>query len=147
MSRNSSSYQPLFLYSGRGERKYLTPSERRKFFEALDVLRDPRKQTFAEMIYWTGCRPGEALGLYPSSVDLGEGNVVIRSSKKRGNLKGRHFRVVPVPMSFVERLRQVHEIGEVSEATHEEERPLWEFSRSTGWRIVRSVMMLQEYLA
>ncbi len=139
MTQDSMGYQPFFLHSGCGERKYLTQTERRRFFEALDVLDDPKKQTFAEMIFWTGCRPSEALRLSSSSIDLDEGNVVIRSSKKRGELKGRHFRLVPLPLEFVNRLASVHSLRELHSYAEGEEL-LWEFSRTTGWRVIRSVM-------
>ena len=67
--------------------------------------------------------------------------VIIRSSKKRGELKGKHFRPVPVPTAFIEELDAVHDIWD---AQHQPDRGadtrLWAFSRTTGWRLVRTVM-------
>src|SRR3546814_1222171 len=85
----------MSLYTFAGERKYLCASERKGFYAALSVLENPEHRTFCETIYWTGCRPSEALALCALNIDMGEGMVVVRSLKKRGRLKGRHFRPVP----------------------------------------------------
>lgn len=131
----------MSLYTFAGERKYLSASERKRFYAALSVLENPIQRTFCEVIYWTGCRPGEALALSALNIDIGEGMVIIRSSKKRGELKGKHFRPVPVPTAFIEELDAVHDIRD---AQHQPDRGantrLWPFSRTTGWRIVRTVM-------
>lgn len=131
----------MSLFTGRGERKYLCAAERERFYAALDTLADLKDRTFCETIYWTGCRPSEALALTALNIDLDDGVVVIRSLKKRGPLKGRHFRPVPVPRAFLRDLDRVHDLR------HWQAQPgggaqtrLWPFSRTTGWKRVRAVM-------
>ncbi|GJL94272.1 MAG: hypothetical protein DHS20C05_06770 [Hyphococcus sp.] len=128
-----------------GERKYLNRSERKRFYEAVALLPDLKDQTFVLMIYWTGCRPSEALGLSAMNIDLDDAMVIIRSLKKRDHLKSRHFRMAPVPREFVAFLDAVHGI---SAAQHRGDGgasvALWNFSRTTGWRRVRQVMQEAE---
>lgn len=136
-----SPFQGMSLYNAIGERKYLTAAERKRFLAALPVLPDPAERTFCEMIHWSGCRPSEALGLHAHQIDLTQRVVVIRSLKKRGELKGRHFRSVPLPAEFVRRLEQVHDLR-VTQASsdHGNAAKLWPFGRTTGWRLMRTVM-------
>ncbi|MFS2318898.1 tyrosine-type recombinase/integrase [Maricaulis sp. D1M11] len=131
----------MSLYTARGERKYLCRSERERFYDALDCLTDAKDRTFCELIYWTGCRPSEALALNAMSIDLADGVVVIRSLKKRGSLKGRHYRPVPVPRAFLDRLEMVHDLR-AAQARMDGGigRRLWPFSRTTGWKRIKDVM-------
>ncbi|WP_300532434.1 site-specific integrase [Maricaulis sp.] len=131
----------LTLYSPIGERKYLCASERDRFYAALDVLDDPRDRSFCETIFWTGCRPSEALGLSALNIDLADGVVVIRSLKKRGKLKGRHFRPVPVPWPYLEMMDRVHGLRAIQAAPGGGAcSELWTFSRTTAWKRMKAVM-------
>ena len=130
----------LSLYSEIGERKYISQAERKRFLKSLPVLKNPSYRSFCEMIFWTGCRPSEALGLTPLHIDLAEKLVVIRSLKKRGALKGRHFRPVPVPERFLERLESVHQIRAAQGDPVRAVEPLWPFGRTTAWRKLKRVM-------
>ena len=130
----------MSLYTERGERKYLCANERAAFYAALEVLVDPKDRTFCEIIYWTGCRPSEALALSALNIDLAERVVVIRSLKKRGELKGRHFRPVPVPEEFIARMVRVHDLRAVQAGGDGNDR-LWRFSRTTAWKRMKLVMV------
>lgn len=134
-------FQGMSLYNRLGERKYLTSAERRRFLDAVPVLDDPAERTFCEMIHWTGCRPSEALGTHAVQIDLDEVLVIIRSLKKRGDQKGRHFRPVPLPADFVRRLDCIHGLREAQAAADRGSSVrLWSFSRTKGWRLVGTVM-------
>ena len=134
-------FQGMSLYSQLGERKYLNGNERRKFLAALPVLECPAERTFCEMIHWTGCRPSEALGIHAVHIDLAEQLVIIRSLKKRGDQKGRHFRPIPLPGAFIRRLDHVHALTDAQAGPDQGcAVPLWPFGRTKGWRLVRSVM-------
>lgn len=129
------------LFTGAGERKYLNASERRRFYEALAVIEDVSERTFCETLFWTGCRPSEALALDLMRVNVEEGLLVFRTLKKRGENKGRSFRVVPVPRSFMTRFDQTH--GILAAQTHKSANllaRLWPFGRQKGWRLVGRVM-------
>lgn len=128
------------LFAEGGQRKYLSAPERTRFYDALDRV-DAVTRTFCEMLYWTGCRPSEALAMTEGSIDLDSGYVVIRSLKKRGNLKGRHYRIVPLPRVFLERLRRAHGLSRKRRVLSDGgECRLWPFSRTTGWKRVAAVM-------
>jgi integrase len=129
----------MSLFTEVGERKYLSGTERQRFYDALCALSDPVERTFCEMIYWTGCRPSEALALTALNIDIDERVVVIRSLKKRGEWKGRHFRPVPVPMEFIERLEAAHDLRG-TQAGGDGNARLWRFSRTTGWKRTKQVM-------
>lgn len=126
-------YQGMSLIAADGTRKYLSAGERAQFLEAIPHLADPVAETYCEMLYWTGCRPSEALALTAAQIDREDGTVIFCTLKKRGAEKGRHFRQVPVPESFVARLAATHDLGRA-------DRRLWGFSRSTAWRIINHVM-------
>lgn len=138
MSQNAMSPKGMSLFDATGERKYLSAGERTRFYDALDGLDDPKERSFCETLYWTGCRPSEALALTAQQIDPEECRIIIRSLKKRGPLKGRHLRAVPVPDSFMRRLCAVHAIAQ-SQANGDQAR-LWPFSRTTAWKRVRAVM-------
>ena len=127
------------LYSYCGERKYLNADERKRFLAALPVLENEADRLFCELIYWTGCRISEALAITPFNVDIDEGVIIIRSLKKRGALKGKSFRAVPVPMDFLGRLDACFDIRGQQLRSRDAGR-LWRFSRTTGWRLMKLVM-------
>lgn len=134
------SHNGLTLYTDDGARKYLSPKERSRFYTALSILPDPFARSFCEIIFWTGCRPSEALALTAQNVDLDEGVVVIRSLKKRGDLKGRHFRTIPLPDGFLNTLDALHGLRAAGASSDCRGRPLWTFGRTTAWRRMRDVM-------
>lgn len=140
MSKTKSPYSGMSLYSQLGERKYLTSSERERFYTALPIIKNPAERSFCEMIYWTGCRPSEALDMRTINIDLEENIVIIRSLKKRGELKGKHFRPVPVPSDFVRRLDIVHGLEQAQACNANHPTKLWPFARTKGWSLMRSVM-------
>ncbi len=141
MSYGTATYKGMTLFTETGERKYLSASERRQFLAALRVLDCPQERTFCEMLYWTGCRPSEALALTALNIDIDAGVIIVRSLKKRGECKGRHFRPIPVPRAFMERLETVHELRRTQACPNNGDHArLWGFSRTTGWHRIRRVM-------
>lgn len=140
MPRRPKSEPSLSLFTRGGARKYLSAAERARFHAALECL-EPESRTFCEMIYWTGCRPGEALAMTAASLDPEGGTVTIRTLKKRGAQKGRHYRIVPLPRAFVARLSRVHGLGGSDDgAGAGTDRRLWRFGRTTGWKRMGAVM-------
>lgn len=76
----------------------------------------------------------------PLQIQCDDGFVVIRSAKKRGRLKGRHFRSVPLPEPFLCRMEEVHDLRDVQVYEEVETIRLWPFGRTKGWRLVKRVM-------
>lgn len=141
MAQDHWSNEAISLFSCEGERKYLTLKERRRFLAALPILKSASDRTFCEMIFYTGCRPSEALSLTAMQIDVDESMVIIRSLKKRGRKKNSTFRPVPVPREFMDRLDRVHNLRALKSAPDRgADARLWTFSRTTGWDRVHSVM-------
>jgi integrase/recombinase XerD len=118
------------MYDRTGKRKYVTPQEREAFLRAAaeapgDV------HTFCATLAHTGCRISEALALTGSRVDVAGGVLVFESLKKR---RRGVFRAVPVPPQFLVLLGHIHDLPMLGEAR------LWNWSRTTAWRRVRTVM-------
>lgn len=121
------------LYSDTGERLYLTATERARFEEAS--RRQAREtMTFALVMLYTGCRISEALALKARNIDLENMAIGIESLKKRR--KG-VFRSIPIPERLSEALDLVHAIRETKNGN----RKLWSFSRMTGWRKIKEIMV------
>ena len=115
-------------YDHEGRRKYLSRTEGRKFVQHAASL--PRAEAlFCLAIYYTGCRLSEALALRRQDVDAESKAVLIRSLKKRDK---HEIRRLPIPGFLVDGLLNI--------APTEANQPLWPFSRTTGWRIIKSVM-------
>lgn len=132
---------PMSMFSDHGERKYLNRRERKRFYKALSVLKELSERTFCETIFWTGCRPSEALELDYMRVDVQDAFLVFRSLKKRAHNKGKQFRTVPIPKGFAKQLDKAHGISKVQKQKDAKLlRRLWHFGRQTGWRLIKFVM-------
>jgi integrase/recombinase XerD len=127
----------MSLYDCRGQRKYLTPVERRAFLVAAEDA--PEKvRTFCGTLAHTGCRISEALALTADRVDFGDGVLVIESLKKR---RRGVYRAIPVPAVLLESLNLVHEVKSAqTQADRGNGVRLWIWSRATAWRHVRDIM-------
>jgi len=131
----------MSLFTGQGERKYLNAAERKRFYNAIPVLKDQSERSFCETIYWTGCRPSEALELEVMRVNVEDGSLIFRTLKKHGDGRDRHFRSVPVPREFMKRLGKVHYIKRTQRCkTADQFRRLWTFGRQKGYRVIKTVM-------
>ncbi len=115
-------------YDARGRRKYLTRSECQKFLAATRTLSDQRA-AFCLTIYYTGCRISEALNLTGEDIDSEESAIVFRCLKKRGKVE---IRRLPIPEQLTKKLRKI--------GTSTGNKRIWNFSRSTGWRTIKTVM-------
>jgi integrase len=119
------------LYSPNGERKYLNVGERRRVLAALDAL-PPERALFVALLAWAGARPSELLDLTPGSFQVHESVVSIRTLKRRSF----SVREVPIPPSLMGALDQHFGLSKPAGAGGK----LFPWSRTTAWRIVKSVM-------
>ncbi len=115
-------------YDAEGRRKYLTRSEGAKFLKCAESLGKPGR-LLCETVYFTGCRITEALALTGDDIDQAQAVIRILCLKKRGKAETRR---VPVPVSLA---RSLKTLGAESSTG-----PLWDCSRTTGWRIIKGVM-------
>ena len=114
------------LYTPRGQRKYLSPDERRRFLAAADAAA-PELRAFCHLLAWSGCRLSEGLDMTAGDVDAVAGSVAIRSLKKRDRPT---VREVPVPDGLLAVLA-VLPAGR---------NRCWPWARTTAWRHVKDVM-------
>ena len=114
-----------------GQRKYLTPAERLRFFNRARQFDEPTF-AFAWLMHSTGCRISEALSLTPAQIDQPSKVIIFECLKKRR--KG-IFRAVPASRNLLTLLR------EISIQTPPEER-IWTWCRMTAYRRIKSIMEL-----
>lgn len=117
------------------ERKYLNRSERQRFLDAAAKAPD-QERLFAEMIAWTGARISEVLAITPAAVDLDLGCVTLVTLKRRKYTT----RDVPLPPPLLLRLERYFALTVAQCDADRADIPLWEFSRTTGWRIIKGMM-------
>ena len=118
----SSAYDPS------GRRKYLNGSENQKFLAGVQQLLGV-EAAFCLTIYYTGCRISEALNIAADDIDAETNVIVIHTLKKRDRPESRRL---PIPDSLAETLRGL--------ADERPDQRLWNFSRSTAWRLIKRVM-------
>jgi len=126
MNHYNSSYS---LIDKNGLRKYLNQTERDLFFEQLKNS-SPKRKLFCLMLFWSGARISEVLNLKVENIDFSDSFVVIESLKKRR--KG-VFRQVPIPPKYLSHLK-------LYLANRNSEEKIWEFSRRTATRHIKSIM-------
>lgn len=126
----------LMLYDHQGNRKYLTPAERRTFIEGAKRAK-PEMETFCLTLAHTGARISEVLALTPARIDLSADVIIIESLKKR---RQGVFRSLPVPTELISRLNTVHSIASAQTDIEQMWQRLWPWGRTTAWTRVKRVM-------
>jgi integrase len=128
------------LLSPKDERLYLTAQEQKLFLAATEE-EQPENKLFCHTLYYTGCRPSEALELSPERISMDKNEIVFRNLKKRkkdntGRKKFPEFRTVPVPLSLVDGFDYAFDIRK----NQEQKCVFWTMSRPTAYRLVKRVM-------
>lgn len=124
------SQSTLTLYGRSGQRKYLTASERKRFYNVA-MTRTLSIKLFLMMLFYSGARISEALNLKFWQIDFEQNIVIFESLKKR---RRGIFRAVPLPQDFCDQLR--HYLIESNI-----ENRIWRFTRRTASRYVRVAMV------
>lgn len=119
----------LTVYDADGRRKYLNKTESRRFLKAVENL-PAIDAAFCLTLYYSGCRISEALNLTSQAIDWETHVIRFGTLKKRGRKETRR---VPIPEPLTKQLRAVA-------AAQCSGKKLWNFSRSTGWRLIKAVM-------
>jgi integrase/recombinase XerD len=118
------------LFDRKGNRKYLNGSERTAYFRAANDEPDVAWRAFFLTLFYTGCRISEGLNLTPERVDMAGKALVFETLKRR---RRGHFRSVPIPDSLTALFGQVL-------AGPESPVRIWNFSRTTAYRLVKEKM-------
>ncbi|MEK9210767.1 tyrosine-type recombinase/integrase [Sphingomonas sp. 2378] len=119
------------VFNQYGTRKYLTMAEIDRFVLAAGSS-PVETRAFCWLMAFSGCRISEALSLTAQSIDFTSGQVVIKCLKKRGKTV---FRSIPLPSSLLQLFKSWF-------ATRPNDADLlWPWSRMTGYRRIRDVML------
>jgi integrase len=124
-------HRPGSLYTAAGQRKYLTPAERRRFLESALACSRAELKTLCLTLAYTGARISEALALTSAAIEPEGGFIALRSLKKRK--RSVVIREVPVPSDLFHTIREVHDFGD-------RQSPLWPMCRSYAWQLVKGIM-------
>lgn len=114
------------VFDERGERKYLTDTERMQFLAVADKM-PKRKRALLYLLVYSGCRISEALNCRPIHLDP-EHNILVLTTLKR---RKRHFRCIPVPSFLTLMLLDLECARGAS---------FWTVHRVTAWRWVKAAM-------
>lgn len=118
------------VFDRQGSRKYLNDAERRTFLRAAEKEPDLSRRAFCLTLFYTGCRISEALNLTVERIDRTQQCVVFETLKRR---KRGEFRAVPVPEGLITLLGEIQPEREAA-------RRVWNYSRPTGYRMVKACM-------
>jgi len=127
------------LFDNSGNRKYLTPDER-KHFKASTRKVSKDKRMFALMLYHTGVRISEGLNIEVKHLDFSTGSVTIHTLKRRQ--KG-IFRQVPIPDEFLQALDDAYDLRMLQKKNSKiQDKKLWSWSRRHGYEIIKEIMTI-----
>lgn len=132
------------LYDEHGQRLYCNQAEVKIFLGSLDHY-ERHKRLYCKVLAQTGARPTEVRQLVPRRLDYSTEEIIFRTLKKRsttasGKPKKPEYRAVPVPSELLSELDYYFGIREIQRKGKELDKPLWNFSRATAYRLVTSVM-------
>ncbi|OED34640.1 hypothetical protein AB832_07075 [Flavobacteriaceae bacterium (ex Bugula neritina AB1)] len=119
-----------------GERLYLNTDERKAFLEATRY-EDNDIKYFCQMLFYTGCRLNEGLGVLFSRIDFSEQGVIIETLKQRR--KG-VMRFVELPDKYLEGLNDAYGIRSKQTQKKYKDDRIWTFTDRTGQNYVKKVM-------
>jgi integrase len=96
----------------------------------IGAERDLARRAFMLTIFHTGCRISEALNLLTGRIDRAANAVVLETLKRR---KRGCFRSIPLPKTLTRALLKLA-------AAKSADAKVWDFSRSTAYRMIKAKM-------
>lgn len=121
------------LYDHSGNRKYLNPPERLRFYETVERAENLAHKTLCLVLIYTGCRVTEALRLRREHIDPSEKTLLFKTLKQRDKIIRR---ALPIPDFLIELLRL--------QAPSNKRGKIWKFGRHSALRYVKKYMALAE---
>ncbi|MFN4254414.1 MAG: tyrosine-type recombinase/integrase [Saprospiraceae bacterium] len=129
----------LSLHSNRtGEPLFLEPEEREVFFAATKS-QEAQAKYFCQMLYYTGARLNEVLGITYESFDFERKGVMVRTLKQR---EREVTRFIHLPEAFLEVMNDVFQIKRNQAVEKKKEERVWGFTGRTGENYIKKVMTL-----
>jgi integrase len=124
------------LFGPYGNRKYLNAAERQRFFKSAEGL-PPADRLFCLVLAFSGARISEVLALTPAAIDIESGVAGIQTLKRR---RRGVVRQVPLPPHLLGDLDDFFSLAEMQRDPDLSSMRLWTCSRTTAWRLVKTVM-------
>jgi len=126
----------ITIFDAAGNRKYLTPEERERFYIATgEVSKDWR--AFGRMLYFTGCRISEALNLKVKDIDFSSEAVTINTLKQR---RDGVYRQVPLSENYLSSLDDAFDLRMLQKRSKPRNEYVWGWSRRHGYRVIMDMM-------
>lgn len=122
--------------SSTGERLYLNPGER-DLFLAATRFEETNVKYFCQMLFYTGAKLNEVIGITFDSIDLEKKGVVIATLMQR---RKDVFRFIDLPTDFIEVLNDVYQIKRNQTDEKKGGQPVWDFTGRTGENYIKKVM-------
>jgi len=130
----------ISLFDERGNRKYLTPEERQRFYNAtIEVSKDWR--AFGRMLYFTGCRISEALNMKVKDIDFSSGAATFRSLKQR---RDDVYRQVPLSDDYLSSLDDAFDLRILQKRSKPRNSYIWGWNRKHGYSVIKDIMSKAE---
>jgi len=130
----------ITIFDTAGNRKYVSPEERERFYVATsEVSKDWRM--FGLMLYYTGCRPTEALNLKVKDIDFSTGSVTFRTLKQR---RDDVYRQIPLPDSYLNALDNSYDLRTLQKRSKPRNGYIWGWSRRQGYNVIKRIMEIAE---
>jgi integrase/recombinase XerD len=117
-----------------GGRKYLNKEERQAYLGVIRGESNDARRAFLMTLFYTGCRISEGLDLRVGRVDFAAKMLIFETLKRR---KRGIFRAVPIPDELVSLFRNII-LHDTTDAR------VWQFSRSTGYRMIKAKMQVAQ---
>lgn len=127
----------ITLFDETGNRKYLTPEERERFYQATgEVSKDWRM--FGLMLYHTGCRLSEALNMKVKDIDFSASAATIGTLKQR---QSGVYRQVPLSDDYLRSLDNSFDLRILQKKSSKIRNGyLWGWSRKHGYSVIMKIM-------
>lgn len=127
----------ITLFDETGNRKYLTPEERERFYEATGEV-SKNWRMFGLMLYHTGCRLSEALNLKVKDIDFAAGAATIGTLKQR---QSGIYRQVPLSDDYLRSLDNSFDLRILQKKSSKvRNQTIWGWSRKHGYSVIKTIM-------
>jgi integrase/recombinase XerD len=124
------------LYTHDGQRKYLNRAERKRVLKVLRHL-DRGRALCGMLLFWTGGRISEILGVRANSFQLDRSVVALRTLKRRRL----HVREIPISPELTVLFDRHFKLRKLQKNPATANQRLWPFHRVTAWRFIKQRML------
>ena len=124
------------MFDLNGARKYLNKLERRAYLCVIRAESNEARRAFLMTLFYAGCRISEGLDVRVVRIDFAAKALIFETLKQR---KRGIFRSVPIPDELVSLLKNIV-------LNKDPDARVWEFSRSTAYRMIKAKMQAAQII-